>query len=61
LERIPHVSAPPRPWLRWLALALAMLLCMAAGFALGRYLDDILGWVAHVAPGSRMLPPVDKP
>jgi hypothetical protein len=28
-----------------------MLLCAAAGFALGRYLDDLLGWVAHVAPG----------
>jgi hypothetical protein len=32
-------------------LALAMLACVGVGFALGRYFDQVLGWVAHVAPG----------
>lgn len=62
LDHIPGLESgmlppkPPRFPKRWSCLAivvaaiLAWGLTIAAGFLIGRHLDDILGWVAHVAP-----------
>ena len=61
LDHIPGLGslaplAPRRSWLRLTLIALAMCACVAAGFALGRWEEEIVAWVGHVAPGSLRSP-----